>query len=169
MWQKPWQVKNFFSSTILLLTQFFPLNIRSKTLPDKNLLFLAGEWQTTGGQYCIDKCQYHDDEYYFYWCHVSDPAQVYSDGKKYFFKSRKINLNSFFFSKIEKILILQNFTRYCCVLVEQYWKQPRHKTKMGLLYPIWIGSRSWTREVRFLKKKTGQGWKGFSVQSKAAQ
>jgi len=41
---------------------------------------LAGEWQTTGGQYCIDKCQYHDDEYYFYWCHVSDPAQVYSDG-----------------------------------------------------------------------------------------
>ena len=41
---------------------------------------MAGEWQTTGGQYCIDKCQYHDDEYYFYWCHVSDPAQVYSDG-----------------------------------------------------------------------------------------
>jgi len=41
---------------------------------------LAGEWQTTGGQFCIDKCKYHDDNYYFYWCHVSDPAQVYSDG-----------------------------------------------------------------------------------------
>ena len=41
---------------------------------------LAGEWQTTGGQFCIDKCKYHDDSYYFYWCHVSDPAQVYSDG-----------------------------------------------------------------------------------------
>ena len=62
---------------------------------------MAGEWQTTGGQYCIDKCQYHDDEYYFYWCHVSDPSQVYSDGKKYFFKIRKINLNYFFFKILQ--------------------------------------------------------------------
>ena len=42
----------------------------------------AGEWQTTAGQICIDKCQKHDDVYPFYWCHVSDPAQVYSDGDK---------------------------------------------------------------------------------------
>ena len=42
----------------------------------------AGEWQTTGGQLCIDKCEKHDDVYPFYWCHVSDPSQVYSDGDK---------------------------------------------------------------------------------------
>ena len=42
---------------------------------------LGGEWQTTGGQFCIDKCKYHDDGYYFYWCHVSDPTQEYSDGR----------------------------------------------------------------------------------------
>lgn len=40
---------------------------------------LAGEWQTTSGQLCIDKCAYHYDEYYYYWCHVSDPTLYYSD------------------------------------------------------------------------------------------
>lgn len=40
----------------------------------------AGEWLTTGGGFCIDKCRYHDDQYAFYWCHVSDPTKQYSDG-----------------------------------------------------------------------------------------
>ena len=39
----------------------------------------AGEWQTTSGQVCVDKCRYHEDEYYFYWCHVSDPSRVFSE------------------------------------------------------------------------------------------
>ena len=42
---------------------------------------LAGEWLTAGGQFCIDKCRYHYDQYYFYWCHVSDMTRHYSDGQ----------------------------------------------------------------------------------------
>ena len=40
----------------------------------------AGEWQTPGGQLCIDKCKYHNDGYHFYWCHVSDLSKTYTDG-----------------------------------------------------------------------------------------
>ena len=39
----------------------------------------GGEWLTAGGQFCIDKCRYHNDQYYFYWCHVSDMSKEYSD------------------------------------------------------------------------------------------
>ena len=42
---------------------------------------LAGEWLTAGGQFCIDKCRYHYDNYYFYWCHVSDMTRHFSDGQ----------------------------------------------------------------------------------------
>ena len=41
---------------------------------------LAGEWQTAGGQLCIDQCTYHNDGYHFYWCHVSDLSKSYTDG-----------------------------------------------------------------------------------------
>ena len=44
---------------------------------------LAGEWQTAAGQFCIDKCRYHNDGYHFHWCHVSDPSKYYSDGNPY--------------------------------------------------------------------------------------
>ena len=40
----------------------------------------AGEWQTAGGQLCIDKCRYHNDNYHFYWCHVSDLSKSFTDG-----------------------------------------------------------------------------------------
>lgn len=43
-------------------------------------LALAGEWQTAGGQLCIDQCTYHNDGYHFYWCHVSDLSKSYTDG-----------------------------------------------------------------------------------------
>ena len=39
----------------------------------------GGEWLTAGGQFCLDKCRYHNDQYYFYWCHVSDMRKEYSD------------------------------------------------------------------------------------------
>ena len=39
----------------------------------------GGEWLTAGGQFCIDKCRYHNDQYFFYWCHVSDMRKEYSD------------------------------------------------------------------------------------------
>ena len=153
MWQKPWQVNNFLSGTILLLTQFFPLNIRSKTLPDNNLF----SWQGSGKQPEANIVSTNANIMMMNTISTGVMYQIHRKSilmvKKYFFKTRKINLSFFFFSKIEHFLISQNFTRYCCVLVEQYWKQPGHKIKMGLLYPIWIGSRSWTREVRFLKKE----------------
>ncbi len=43
----------------------------------------GGEWLTTRGEYCIDKCRYHGDEYYFYWCHVGDPSLKFSDGSSW--------------------------------------------------------------------------------------
>ena len=40
----------------------------------------TGEWFTVRGGFCIDKCKYHNDEFYSYWCHVTDLNKVYSDG-----------------------------------------------------------------------------------------
>ena len=45
----------------------------------QGLSVFAGEWQTAGGHFCIDKCRYHHDQYFFYWCHVSDETGYYSD------------------------------------------------------------------------------------------
>ena len=40
----------------------------------------SGEWLTTSGQFCLEKCKFHMDGYPFYWCHVADMTKVYSDG-----------------------------------------------------------------------------------------
>ncbi len=40
----------------------------------------AGEWATSSGQMCLDKCSYKNDNYYFYWCHVTDLSGSYSGG-----------------------------------------------------------------------------------------
>lgn len=40
----------------------------------------SGEWLTTKGEFCIDKCAYHGDNYYYFWCHVADPSLHYTDG-----------------------------------------------------------------------------------------
>jgi len=42
---------------------------------------LGGEWLTLRGFYCIDKCKYHGDDYYAYWCHVTDDTKHFTDGK----------------------------------------------------------------------------------------
>ena len=57
---------------------------------------LGGEWLTLRGFYCIDKCKYHGDDYYAYWCHVTDDTKVIII---YFIENEIVILDLYFFVK----------------------------------------------------------------------